>query len=362
VLSGPNTVVRNVELSGAAVPDHNGAAIRLEGDGDLTLRGSYIHHNEDGILVGGSANTDVVVDGSEFSANGFGDGQSHHIYISGAHSFTMRYSYSHGVKVGHLLKSRAAVNDIFYNRLSAESSTSSYELDISNGGLTRVVGNVIEQGANTNNSNMLAYAAEGASNPDSQLSVVNNTFVNDRPGSATAVFVGGSVTSPVLVVNNISVGQTTFVNQPAAQLGSNCLPSDALFVNRSAFDYHLQQASPCRDAGTASVAGGLPSEQYVYDLGHEARSVVAGAPDAGAFEWAPPPPPADNPPPTGPPNSGGRSGGGASALTLKTRRVRANGTVLLTLNVSGPGTVTATAAARARTNKEKAVTSRSRSR
>jgi hypothetical protein len=281
----------------------------------------------------------VIVDGSEFSANGFGDGYSHNIYISGAHSFTMRYSYSHGVKVGHLVKSRALVNDIFYNRLSGESSTSSYELDIPNGGRTRVVGNVIEQGANTNNSNMLAYGAEGASNPDSRLTVVNNTFVNDRPAGGTAVFVGASVTSPVSVINNISVGQTTFVTQSTAQLGSNCLPSDALFVNRAAFDYHLQQASPCRDAGTASLAHGLPTEQYVYDLEHEARSVVAGAPDAGAFEWAPAPPAGTGDQggagPGSSPSGPGTPAPAGGTLTLQTRRVRTNGTILFTFNVSG---------------------------
>jgi hypothetical protein len=334
VLSGADTVVRNVELSGATVPDRNGAAIRVEGDGDLTLSASYIHDNQDGILVTGSTNTDVVVERSEFAANGAGDGQSHNIYVSGAHSFTMRHSYSHAARVGHLVKSRAVVNDISYNRLTGENGTGSYELDIPDGGTTRVVGNVIQQGSASENSAMLAYAAESARNPGSQLSVVNNTFVNDRPGNATAVFVGRSMTDPVKVINNISVGQTTLVNQAAAQVGRNCLPGDALFVNRPAFDYHLRQASPCRDAGTPDVPTGLPVEQYVYDLGHEARAVVGGAPDAGAFEWAPIAP------------GGGVPGAGGSVITLGGRSVKSDGSVRLTLNVSRPGAVTTTATTR----------------
>jgi hypothetical protein len=290
VLSGANTTVRNVELSGATVPDRNGAAIRVEGDGDLRLIRSYIHGNQDGILVTGSTSTEVVVERSEFAGNGAGDGQSHNIYVARAHSFTMRYSYSHGARVGHLVKSRAVVNDISYSRLTGENGTSSYELDIPDGGATRVVGNVIQQGSATENSAMLAYAAESARNPGSRLSVVNNTFVNDRPGNATAVFVGRSMTDPVKVVNNISVGQTTLVNQTAAQVGPNCLPRDARFVNRAAFDFHLQQASPCRDAGTRDVPTRLPVEQYDYDLRRQARTVVGRAPDAGAFEWARPAP------------------------------------------------------------------------
>jgi hypothetical protein len=145
---------------------------------------------------------------------------------------------------------------------------------------------------------------------------------------------------PVKVVNNISVGQTMLVNQTAAQVGPNCLPGDALFVNRAAFDYHLQQASPCRDAGTPDVPTGLPAMQYVYDLGHEMRTVAGGAPDAGAFEWAPPAP-AGN----------GSPGAGTSVITLGRRSVRSNGSLLLTLKVSGPGAVTVTATIPAATAK-----------
>lgn len=355
VLGGPNTVVRNVELSGAAVPDHNGAAIRLEGDGDLTLSGVSIHDNEDGILVGGSAETDVVVEGSAFANNGFGDGYSHNIYVSRARSFTMRGSSSRGAKVGHLVKSRATVNDLLYNRLTGEGSTSSYEIDIPNGGRTRVVGNVIEQGPNTGNGTMLAYGAEGATNPDSRLTVVNNTFVDDRPRGGTAVAVGASVTAPASVVNNIAVGQTVFVDQAAAQLASNCLVADARFVDRAAFDYHLLPASPCRDAGTASIGADLPTQQYAYDQGLQSRSVVGAAPDAGAFEWGTPaatlPPGATAPTsPTGPagggPGGGGATAGPGSAVRVLSRRVRRDGTLALALRVSGPGAVRASATVR----------------
>jgi hypothetical protein len=363
VLAGPNTVVRNVELSGAKVSDKNGAAIRLEGDGDLTLTGVYFHDNENGILVGGSAETDVVVEGSAFANNGAGDGYSHNIYVSGARSFTMRHSSSRGARAGHLVKSRATVNDLFYNRLTGEGSTSSYEVDIPNGGRTRVVGNVIQQGPSTGNSGLLSYGAEGARNPDSRLSVVNNTFVDDRPRGGTAIAVGSSVTSPASVVNNIAVGQATFVNQTTAQLASNCLVPDARFVNRAAFDYHLQQDSPCRDAGTASIGAELPTHQYVYDLGLQPRSVVGAAPDAGAFEWGVPVSPAaapagqpGTPAPADAPKTGGGTATPGSTLDVLSRRVRRDGAVRLTLRVSGPGAVSVRAAIRTTGGKRRTVT------
>ena len=44
-------------------------------------------------------------------------------------------SYFHHAKSGHLLKSRAAKNLIFYNRLTDEiGGTASYELEFPNGG------------------------------------------------------------------------------------------------------------------------------------------------------------------------------------------------------------------------------------
>ena len=144
VLSGVGMVVRDVELTGAAVPDQNGAGIRLEG-GSLTVEGSSFHDNQEGILVGNVPSIDLTVDSTEFFNNGAGDGQSHNIYVGNIHRFTMRYSFSHGAKVGHLVKSRAAINDIIYNRLTGEGGTGSYELDFPNGGLSRVVGNVIQQ-------------------------------------------------------------------------------------------------------------------------------------------------------------------------------------------------------------------------
>ncbi|WP_445150431.1 hypothetical protein [Baekduia sp. Peel2402] len=345
VLSGAGTVVRNVELSGAKVPDRNGAGIRLEG-GSLTLVGSSLHDNEDGILVGNVGTIDLTIEGSEFSNNGYGDGYSHNIYVGAIHRFTMRYSASRGAKVGHLVKSRAAINDISYNRLTGESSTDSYEIDLPNGGRSNLVGNIIEQGPKSENPTLLAYGLEGASNADSQLTVVNNTFVNDRPGNATAVNVDGSVTSPAIIANNIAVGTTTVVTQGSASLSGNCLVADPAFVDRNVLDYHLREGSPCREIGDPAPAGGsgLPTEQYVYDLGHEPRATYGTGPDAGAFEWAPAGSGGGGALPT--PAPGGGTTTTKSPLSVTAQRVRRDGSLRLTVKVTGAGRVSATARAR----------------
>jgi hypothetical protein len=285
VIAGNNTTIRNIELSGARVPDRNGAGIRLEGAG-LTVVGSYFHDNENGILTGANAASDITIDTTEFARNGYGDGFSHNMYIGAVRTFTLTYSWSHDARVGHLVKSRAATNNIYFNRLTQQAGTGSYELDLPNGGLSRVVGNLIQQGPTSQNSGMVGYGLEGVTHPSAQLQLVNNTFVNDK-GSGSAVVVGAQVSTPALAQNNLSTGSATFLGQAGATLITNCLTTDPRFVNRAGFDYHLTATSPCIDAGSALAPGReqlAPIEQYVYDRGHAPRTVNGAAIDAGAFE------------------------------------------------------------------------------
>ena len=147
VIAGDHTTIRDVELSGSAVPDNNGAGIRQEGAG-LTVIDCYFHDNQDGILAGDNPASDIVIEDSEFARNGAGDGYSHNMYINHVRSFTLEGSWSHDARVGHLVKSRALVNHILYNRITGQDGTDSYEIDLPNGGRSDVIGNVIEHKSN----------------------------------------------------------------------------------------------------------------------------------------------------------------------------------------------------------------------
>ena len=78
----------NVEFSGAAVPDQNGAGIRQEGD-DLVINKCSFHDNENGILTGANAASDIKIKRSRFFRNGRGDGYTHNIYIGAVRSFAL---------------------------------------------------------------------------------------------------------------------------------------------------------------------------------------------------------------------------------------------------------------------------------
>lgn len=282
VLAGRNTRVENVEFSGASVPDENGAGIRANGP-DLTVCNGYFHDNENGIL-GGEGN--VLVEYSEFARNGFGDGQSHNMYISGRTSrFTLRHSYTHHAKIGHNVKTRALENFILYNRIMDEvTGTSSYAVDIPDAGRSYLIGNLIQQGPETDNSTMVAYGAESGSNPAHELYVINNTFVNDR-GSGTFLSVLGGTTARIQ--NNIFEGGGQVLDGPGT-LTSNLVSDGPGFINQSAFDYRLTAGSAARDAGTTAGVGGAisltPVYQYLHPTQREPRP-VSGTLDVGAYEY-----------------------------------------------------------------------------
>jgi hypothetical protein len=287
VIAGNNTVVENIEFSGAAVTDKNGAGIRQEGD-NLTVRHCYFHDNEDGILESNKPNSDIVLENSEFANNGYGDGYSHNIYIGNAKSFTLRFCYTHDAKEGHTVKSRAKTNYILYNRIMSATGTTSYEVTFPNGGTAYVIGNAIEQGQNTHNPAIIDYGSEYLAAHDSDFYIVNNTVVNTVNNG---VFISLSHTQkPARVVNNLFVGPGTLYSGPV-DTASNVWTNSPGFAAGGQYDYHLSATSPAVnrgiDPGSAKGFSLTPVSAYVYDCGGTARTVRDGAIDAGAFEYEP---------------------------------------------------------------------------
>ena len=312
VISGSNTTVENIEFTGATVPDLNGAGIRQEGS-NLTIRNCYFHDNQEGILTDGG-NSTILIEFSEFSHNGAGDGFSHNLYIGNITKFIFRYNYSHGAVIGHLLKSRAAENDIYYNRFSDESTgTASYGVDLPNGGLSFIIGNLIEKGPLAQNSALVSYQEEGsaAGNPDHQLFVINNTMVNDL-GHGTFVVVDGSVSVPSIIKNNVFQGSGSVTTQGNA-VTSNNFSGNANLLNPTAYDYHLRPGSPAIDAGTDPGQGAgislTPVFQYVHPSCAEGRATTASAIDIGAYEL-------NGGNATPPPNAPSRCGVGSSPAPI----------------------------------------------
>jgi hypothetical protein len=296
VVIGNNVTIENVEMFGSKVPDLNGAALRLEGT-HFTLRKSFLHDNQNGILCGAKLNSDILIENSEFGHNGHGTGQTHNLYIGSVRSLTFRYNFSHDAHVGHNLKSRAQTNHILYNRFSSlrpgelgstAAGQPSYEIDLPNAGTSYIIGNVIQQPAANQNGSLVAYGEEGATNPGKDLYVVNNTFLNDDTARGNFVLVGAGVTLPILLQNNIFSGIGTLSNQASALARTNYRSIAPGFVNRATYDLRPTPNTMVIDAGSApgvSSSGAKLTPLAGYK--HVALGMVrpvAGQLDIGAYE------------------------------------------------------------------------------
>lgn len=273
VIAGDRTVVDRVEFSGATVPDGNGAGIRQEGT-DLTVTRSWFHHNQDGILTGADADSDIVIKRSRFFRNGAGDGYTHNIYVGAVRSLTITGSYLWGADTGHELKSRAARNNILGNLITDRDATASYSVDLPNGGRSLIAGNVIVQGPNSENSALVSYGAEGFTG-SRQVWVVNNTFVNQR---STGTFVNLAAGSDAALRNNLLVGPGDGVpGQANLRVGLRS------FVDPAHDDYWLRAGSPAVNRGVRVPKRWRPRWEYVHPVDQVRRPII-GRVDIGAYE------------------------------------------------------------------------------
>ena len=293
VLAGNDITVENIEFTGAQVPDKNGAGIRLDGEG-LTVRHCYFHDNENGILTSNPGTGEILIEYSEFAGNGFGDGFSHNLYVGVVGKLTFRFNYSHHAKIGHLIKSRAKENYILYNRImDEESGNSSRLIDLSNGGFSIVMGNLLMQGPQAENNNLIGYGLEGLFNAAiNDIYIVHNTFVNKRAASCLFIdLTAGAETS--LIANNIFAGTGTLIQgQGVVQhtVSNNLVEiniDSVGFVDEGNYDYQLLAGASAIDYGTtlSPVRGHSLTPDFVYDhlASSELRS-IENNPDAGAYE------------------------------------------------------------------------------
>jgi uncharacterized protein (TIGR03437 family) len=287
VVSGTATglTVENLEFSGATVPDRNGAGIRIDPGPDVTIRNCHFHDNEMGVLTGTGGS--IAIEYSILENNGTGDGFSHNVYVNYAEKFVFKGNYSARCKVGQLVKSRAKETYILYNRLSQENGTGSREIDLSNGGRAWVIGNIIEQGPESQNRSMIGYQPEGlaAQVPDHVLYVVNNTFVNRAPWGKF-VQINRTMQLPAVIRNNIFYGPGSITNQADA-IVSNNLAGDPGFSDIGALDLTLRPGSLAIDSGAELRPGSgyplIPESMYRHPACGTARK-LSGIIDMGAFE------------------------------------------------------------------------------
>lgn len=216
VITGRDVTVRNLTFTGARVPDANGAGIRAEGR-NLTVERSRFIDNENGILTASDPQSTIRITESEFARNGSCEKDcAHGVYINGVGLLRIERSRFLANRFGHHIKSRALVTELIGNEiLDGETGTTSYLVDVPNGGTVVMEGNVLEKGRSSHNpGTAISIGAEGVKNPTTKLLFSDNRFSSHLPG--TTVFVRNLTGAEAVLLKNQIVGRVV----PLAGKGS----------------------------------------------------------------------------------------------------------------------------------------------
>lgn len=233
--------VSNIDFVGVRVPDRNGAGIRFE-NGHLVVRNCLFWDSESGILTASGPRhrgARLEIEGSEFGYLGDGIGQAHGVYAGDIAELRVSGSYFHHGNVGHLIKSRAAVNDIRHNRITDEADgRASYQIDLPSGGVAYVVGNLVQQGRRAENTALISFGQEGYLWPVNRLYLASNTLVNDHPWGGAVLRARPGFDS-IVAANNLRSGPGRYHAEGALQLLNDVVVGRAAFVDAAAHDYRI---------------------------------------------------------------------------------------------------------------------------
>lgn len=203
VLRGRDAQVSGLVFQRMAVPDFNGAGIRLE-QGNLTVAQSWFRDSQQGILTADDPSGRIVIDKSTFSGLGTCEGPggcAHSIYIGDyGHLRVTRSRFERGTG-GHYVKARARRVDVAASSFDdAGGRSTNYMIDLPEGSAGQITNNWFVQGRDKENySAFIAVAAEGGSHGADGLQIAGNdarfapdvrrssTFVADWSGDALAI-------------------------------------------------------------------------------------------------------------------------------------------------------------------------------
>jgi hypothetical protein len=150
----------------------------------------------------------LTIEDSIFENNGFGDGQAHGIYLTRGNEAVIRRSRILSSKdAGHSIKAGAQKLIVEDSVIAALNGHNSRALDAFAGGDITLRRNVIQQGPESDNSDMIGLALEPARLLPSGHSVLleDNWVVFDDDKRGHKVLFRGKMLGPIVIRNNVLV-------------------------------------------------------------------------------------------------------------------------------------------------------------
>lgn len=313
-----NPYLENIVFDGAKISDANGAngaGIRFQANNMTVVNCKFINC-QNGILEGnGSVTTsNVVIENSEFENNGYQlpndptfSGYEHNIYISAStDTLIVKNCYFHRPRgQANSLKTRAQRSYILYNLIDEEATGyGSWELNIAQGGLNVIMGNIIIQGPAGANHGIISYDA--TTNALEDFYFINNTVINKYNGNIKYFNI-----SPPSGINTFKIYNNIFASVSGASntmFGTNVPASLDSATNRTILNYLsfgfnnpstndfslVSSATSAINkgsfAGVTNTAYGLtPNYMYQsYTMALLPRTIASGTIDIGAYEFTSP--------------------------------------------------------------------------
>ncbi len=202
VTQGNDITVRNITLTRVRVADQNGAGIRAEG-ANLTVENVKFINNQNGILSSDNLESTIIIRNSEFTKNGgCNPACTHGIYINHVKLLHVENSKFWEQKIAHHIKSRALKTEVIGCDIrDNQAGTSSYLIEVPNGGNLVARNNTLQKGPKSDNhTSAIMIGDEGVTQPTRQIVIENNTFVND--GSYDTVLVDNRTAEEAMLKGN----------------------------------------------------------------------------------------------------------------------------------------------------------------
>lgn len=265
--------IENIEFRGSRVPDGNGAGIRFE-QGRLLVRNCRFIDNQNGILTANFSDAELAIENSLFAQAPRQKDLPHLLYVGRIGRFSITGSRFHGGFRGHLIKSRARISDIRYNFIhDGPGGKASYEIDLPNGGIATLIGNIVGQSTDTQNPILISYGEEGNVWPKNKLSLVHNTLYSaSLKGTWFLRVPFDKFPKPpeVIAINNLPVGLGLFSLTSRSEFHGNAPALPGMLVAPEMLDFSLPAYSPLRifaiDSSTLDNAL-IPKAEFALPIG-----------------------------------------------------------------------------------------------
>lgn len=205
-IKATDVTIDRINCRNIAVKSRNGACVRHEG-GRLTIRNVHFKDSEQGILTWNRSEY-LLVEDSIFENLGRA-GRAHALYVSGDQLVVRRNRIIRSKDQGHEIKARTKRTVITRNVIASLDGNDSRLIDISSGGETVITDNLLVEGSKTVNWQLLAFAVEGKSHPNSALTVTGNIIITDRLGGSEFILIGDQ-DAPLTIERNIIIGKMWF--------------------------------------------------------------------------------------------------------------------------------------------------------